>query len=118
MNTATPDPPTESTLSIAAAKTMKAVVQDRYGSSEVLELRDYDKPDIGDHEVLIRVRAAGVNPWRAPSTSAKNGSLRSPANSRIWDVIAASEDDVPSDTPRPAGTYGRPQRPTSASTSH
>jgi NADPH:quinone reductase-like Zn-dependent oxidoreductase len=62
MNTATPDPPTESTLSIDAAKTMKAVVQVRYGSSDVLELRDYDKPDIGDHEVLIRVRAAGVNP--------------------------------------------------------
>jgi NADPH:quinone reductase-like Zn-dependent oxidoreductase len=41
---------------------MKAVVQDRYGSSDVLELRDIDKPAIGDREVLIRVRAAAVNP--------------------------------------------------------
>jgi NADPH:quinone reductase-like Zn-dependent oxidoreductase len=41
---------------------MKAIVQDTYGSSEVLELRDIDKPEIGDDEVLVRVRAAAVNP--------------------------------------------------------
>jgi NADPH:quinone reductase-like Zn-dependent oxidoreductase len=40
---------------------MKAIVQDTYGSAGVLELRDIDKPTIGDDEVLIRVRAAGVN---------------------------------------------------------
>ena len=40
---------------------MKAMVQERYGSAEVLEPRDIDKPEIGDSEVLIRVRAAGVN---------------------------------------------------------
>jgi NADPH:quinone reductase-like Zn-dependent oxidoreductase len=41
---------------------MKAIVQEKYGSSEVLELRDIDKPEIGDSDVLIRVRAAAVNP--------------------------------------------------------
>lgn len=41
---------------------MKAIVQDTYGSPEVLELRDIDKPAVGDNEVLVRVRAAGVNP--------------------------------------------------------
>jgi NADPH:quinone reductase-like Zn-dependent oxidoreductase len=41
---------------------MKAMVQDRYGSAEVLQLRDIDKPEIGDHGVLVHVRAAGVNP--------------------------------------------------------
>ena len=41
---------------------MKAMVQDAYGSAEVLELRDIDQPAIGDDEVLVRVRAAGVNP--------------------------------------------------------
>ena len=41
---------------------MKAIVQDKYGSPEVLELRYIDKPEIGDDEVLVRVRAAGVNP--------------------------------------------------------
>ena len=41
---------------------MKAMVQDRYGSAEVLQLRDIDTPEIGDHDVLVHVRAAGVNP--------------------------------------------------------
>jgi NADPH:quinone reductase-like Zn-dependent oxidoreductase len=41
---------------------MKAIVQDHYGSADVMELREIDKPAIGDNEVLIRVRAAGVNP--------------------------------------------------------
>jgi hypothetical protein len=41
---------------------MKAVVQDSYGSAEVLELREIDKPVVGDDEVLVQVRAAGVDP--------------------------------------------------------
>jgi NADPH:quinone reductase-like Zn-dependent oxidoreductase len=41
--------------------TMKAIVGDTYGSPDVLELRDIDKPEIGDEEVLVRVRAAGVD---------------------------------------------------------
>ncbi len=41
---------------------MKAIVQDKYGSADVLELRDIDKPIIGDDEVLLRVHAAGVGP--------------------------------------------------------
>ena len=40
---------------------MKAIVRDTYGSPDVLELRDIDKPDIGDDEVLVRVHAAGVD---------------------------------------------------------
>src|SRR5215204_4805601 len=39
---------------------MKAIVRDTYGSPDVLELRDIDKPEIGDDEVLVRVHAAGV----------------------------------------------------------
>jgi NADPH:quinone reductase-like Zn-dependent oxidoreductase len=41
---------------------MKAVVQDRYGPPDVLELRDIDRPPVGDDGVLVRVRAAGVDP--------------------------------------------------------
>src|SRR5687767_14242144 len=41
---------------------MLAIVQDNYGSGEALELRQVERPAIGDHEVLVRVRAAGVNP--------------------------------------------------------
>src|SRR5215211_3685194 len=39
---------------------MKAIVQDTYGSPDVLELRDIDIPEISDEEVLVRVHAAGV----------------------------------------------------------
>ncbi|HVK21815.1 MAG TPA: NAD(P)-dependent alcohol dehydrogenase [Actinokineospora sp.] len=41
---------------------MKAIVQDRYGSTDVLELRDVETPVPGKGEVLIQVRAAGVDP--------------------------------------------------------
>jgi NADPH:quinone reductase-like Zn-dependent oxidoreductase len=41
---------------------MKAIRYYRYGSPDVLELRDVDPPVIGDDEILIRVRAATVNP--------------------------------------------------------
>jgi NADPH:quinone reductase-like Zn-dependent oxidoreductase len=41
---------------------MKAIVQDRYGSADVLELRDIAAPVVGDNDVLVRVRAAGCGP--------------------------------------------------------
>ena len=41
---------------------MKAIVQDKYGSPDVLELKEIDKPVVEDDEVLVRVRAASVNP--------------------------------------------------------
>jgi NADPH:quinone reductase-like Zn-dependent oxidoreductase len=40
---------------------MKAIVRDSYGPVETLELRDVDKPEIGADELLIRVRAAGMD---------------------------------------------------------
>jgi hypothetical protein len=40
---------------------MKAIVQDRYGSPDVLELREIDRPVNGDDHVLVRVHAAGVD---------------------------------------------------------
>ncbi|MEV4947749.1 NAD(P)-dependent alcohol dehydrogenase [Streptomyces sp. NPDC053755] len=40
---------------------MKAIVQDRYGSPDVLEYRDVEEPAVAGHEVLVRVRAAAVN---------------------------------------------------------
>jgi NADPH:quinone reductase-like Zn-dependent oxidoreductase len=44
-----------------ARLTMSAVVQDRYGSAAVLSSREIARPQAGESEVLIRVRAAGVN---------------------------------------------------------
>ena len=42
---------------------MKAVVQDRYGSPDVLELRDVEPPAASRNEVLVRVHAASVNAY-------------------------------------------------------
>ncbi len=42
---------------------MKAIVQGKYGSPDVLELREVEKPVPGDDEVLIRVQAASVNAY-------------------------------------------------------
>jgi NADPH:quinone reductase-like Zn-dependent oxidoreductase len=41
---------------------VKAIVRDSYGSPDVLELTDIDKPEPADDEVLLRVHAASVNP--------------------------------------------------------
>jgi NADPH:quinone reductase-like Zn-dependent oxidoreductase len=40
---------------------MKAIVQNAYGSTDVLELREIDRPTVKDHEVLVRVRAASLH---------------------------------------------------------
>ena len=41
---------------------MKAVVQTKYGTPDVMRLEDVDTPSISENEVLVRVRAASVNP--------------------------------------------------------
>src|SRR5262245_30305500 len=46
---------------------MKAIVQDAYGSPDVLRVAEIDEPAPGEHEVLVRVRASSVHPdvWHA-----------------------------------------------------
>src|SRR5689334_7056219 len=41
--------------------TMTAIVQDTYGSADVLKLEEIERPAVGDREVRIRVAAAGVD---------------------------------------------------------
>ncbi|WP_433263692.1 NAD(P)-dependent alcohol dehydrogenase [Actinosynnema sp. CS-041913] len=41
---------------------MKAIRYETYGAPEVLRLQDVDLPEVGPRDVLVRVRAAGVNP--------------------------------------------------------
>jgi NADPH:quinone reductase-like Zn-dependent oxidoreductase len=41
---------------------MKAIVQDRFGSPDVLDYRDIEDPAVGENDVLVRVQAAGCGP--------------------------------------------------------
>ncbi|HEX3804732.1 MAG TPA: NADP-dependent oxidoreductase [Solirubrobacteraceae bacterium] len=43
----------------------RAVRFEQYGGVEVLELAEVDPPDFGDGQLLIRVKAAGINPFEA-----------------------------------------------------
>ncbi len=42
---------------------MKAIVQDRFGPPDVLRLAEVDPPEPGPDDVLVRVAAAGLNPY-------------------------------------------------------
>ena len=77
---------------------MKAIVQDRYGEADVLEFRDVQEPAVGEHDVLIRVRAAGVGPdvWHImtgkPYMARPALGLRRPRiRIRGWDVAGVVE---------------------------
>jgi NADPH:quinone reductase-like Zn-dependent oxidoreductase len=52
---------------------MKAAVFHRYGANDVVQVRELPVPECGPHDVLIRVRAAGVNPvdWKVRSGQAR-----------------------------------------------
>jgi NADPH:quinone reductase-like Zn-dependent oxidoreductase len=42
---------------------MQAIVQERFGPPDVLALMDIDRPEVRPDEVLIKVRAASLNPY-------------------------------------------------------
>lgn len=50
-----------STPDLARDNLMRAIVQDRYGSADVLELREIARPRPAADEVIVRVHAAGVD---------------------------------------------------------
>jgi NADPH:quinone reductase-like Zn-dependent oxidoreductase len=77
---------------------MKAIVQDRYGSADVLEFRDIEEPAVGPDDVLVRVRAAGCGPdvWHfmagMPYMARLSIGLRKPKVAvRGWDVAGIVE---------------------------
>jgi NADPH:quinone reductase-like Zn-dependent oxidoreductase len=83
---------------------MQAIVHDRFGPPDVLELRDIDEPRVGDGDVLVRVRAASVNPadWYAmtgtPWVARPTMGLRKPKANRpgldLAGVVGAVGGDV------------------------
>src|SRR3712207_2385258 len=86
---------------------MKAIVRDTYGSPDVLELRNIDRPEIGDDEVLVRVHAAGLDRgvWHVmtglpyPIRIAGYG-LRAPKNPVIGSDVAGAVEAVGKDVSR------------------
>src|SRR5438477_10616004 len=104
---------TEIRATTTRTTTMKAIVQDTYGTSEVLELREIAKPEIGEGDVLVRVRAAGVNPgdWAImgglPYIARPVYGLRKPKNRvRGTDVAGPGEAQGASGTPSRQGDEG------------
>jgi NADPH:quinone reductase-like Zn-dependent oxidoreductase len=68
---------------------MKAAVRERFGTPDVVEVRDVEMPEPGDDEVLVRVRAASLNlgDWYAvagrPYVGRLEMGLRGPKETRL-----------------------------------
>src|SRR5947209_1584978 len=79
---------------------MKAIVYHEYGSPDVLELRDIDKPLVKDDEVLVRVHAASVNrlDWHlmrgSPYIARLQAGLRKPKDRVLGADVAGQVDAV------------------------
>jgi NADPH:quinone reductase-like Zn-dependent oxidoreductase len=79
---------------------MKAAVRDRYGSPDVVELREIDRPAPADDEVLVRVRAASVNAadWYGmtgtPYVGRTQMGLRKPKSNRLGTDFAGTVEAV------------------------
>ena len=72
---------------------MRAIVLERYGSPDNLELRELDTPALEDDQVLVRVRASSVNPveWYgvyAPLFARVGSGLRRPKDTSIGSDLA------------------------------
>src|SRR2546422_2065077 len=78
---------------------MKAIVYRNYGSPDVLRLEEIEKPTAGDDEILIKVRAAAVNPldllFRGTSYMVRiMTGLRKPKETRIGHDVAGQVEAV------------------------
>lgn len=79
---------------------MKAALRDRYGTPDVVELRDVENPVPSDDQVLIRVRAASVNRADLDGLKPRPGfarlfmGLRAPRNHRVGIDVAGVVESV------------------------
>jgi NADPH:quinone reductase-like Zn-dependent oxidoreductase len=83
---------------------VKAVVHHRYGGPEVLELVELEKPAPAEDEVLVRVRAASVNPadWYSMTglvVARPQSGLRAPKEPRVGTDFAGVVEAVGSAVP-------------------
>lgn len=84
----------------APGNSMKAVLYCDYGTAEVLELREVEKPSPAADEVLVRVRAAAVNPldWHymrgTPYLMRLQAGLRKPKVTRLGVDFAGTVEAV------------------------
>ncbi len=82
---------------------MKAIIHNAYGSPDVLELQEIEKPTPADDEVLVRVRAASVNPadWYSvtgrPYVGRAAMGLRKPKSNRLGVDFAGTVEAVGKD---------------------
>jgi NADPH:quinone reductase-like Zn-dependent oxidoreductase len=97
--------------------TMRAIRQQGFGGPEVLELTEVKRPVPVPTEVLVRVRAAGVNPVEAVIRSGQFPLLGQPPFILGWDVSGVVEGIEPGVTRfRPGDeVYGLPFFPRAAS---
>jgi NADPH:quinone reductase-like Zn-dependent oxidoreductase len=80
---------------------VKAISYNRYGSPDVLKCEEVRKLAVGDDEVLIRVRAAAVNPYdwhfmrgEPYPVRIAAGGLRKPKDSRLGADVAGEIEEV------------------------
>jgi NADPH:quinone reductase-like Zn-dependent oxidoreductase len=90
------------------SRPVKAAVIDRFGGAEVLQIRDVPVPEPGDGEVLVQVRAAGVNPvdWKI-----REGYLKEAMGYRFPLVLGMDGAGVVKEAGRGADTFASREEP-------
>ncbi len=79
---------------------MKAIIFTEYGSPDVVQLVELEKPAPRDNEVLVKVHAASANPldWHlmrgAPFLARLENGLQKPKNTRLGADVAGSVESV------------------------
>lgn len=74
---------------------MRAAVVTRFGGPEVLEIREVSRPEFLPTEVLVGVRAAGINPVEIAIRSGRHHLLGPPPFVLGWDVAGVVEAIAP-----------------------
>jgi NADPH:quinone reductase-like Zn-dependent oxidoreductase len=95
---------------------MRAITQHRFGDPDVLQVVEIDPPQPVPTEVLVRVRAIGLNPIEASIRRGARPMLGQPPFVLGWDVSGVVEDVVPGVNRFQPGdeVYGMPMFPRAA----